>query len=134
MPPTSEQESIERRLQAVEAAVSADDRDTTVQESSPNPDIQARLETLETRVDELDASVQAVRGFLGGVDAVNESVESRADAAIAAVERLERRLEDEESGVDSRSAEGELTGHAKPDGETVDPEEQPLSDRLRDQW
>lgn len=57
----------------------------------------AELESTTTRqsdrMDELDAGLQAVRGFLGGVDAVNEAVERRADAAIAAVERLEAEVE-----------------------------------------
>ncbi|ELZ27203.1 hypothetical protein C474_17694 [Halogeometricum pallidum JCM 14848] len=42
---------------------------------------------LERRVEELAAELDAVRGLLGGVEAVNESVERRANLALAAAER-----------------------------------------------
>jgi len=85
--------TLERRLAAVERAL---DGEQPNRERSDGDDeaLESRVETLEARVDELDAAVQSVRGFLGGVSAVNESVERRADAAVAAVERLERQLGD----------------------------------------
>ena len=49
-----------------------------------------RLDRLEDRVAELEAGLQAVRGYVSNLDHVNESVERRANAAIAAVERLDR--------------------------------------------
>lgn len=90
---------LERRLAAVERAL--DDENTPLNDGSTahsydTGSLETRLETLEERLDELDAAVQSVRGFLGGVSAVNERVEQRANAAIAAVERLERRLDGEE--------------------------------------
>lgn len=86
---------LERRLAAVERALEADpDLDQALaRKHSDTADLESRVADLESRVDELDAAVQAVRGFLGGVSAVNESVERRADAAVAAVERIERRLD-----------------------------------------
>ncbi|MFB6080906.1 MAG: hypothetical protein ABEJ81_07910 [Haloferacaceae archaeon] len=64
--------------------------------------VEGRLSELETRADELDdrlgdveSGLQALRGYVGGVDAVDESVERRADAALARVERLEATLVDE---------------------------------------
>lgn len=88
----SDREDLERRLAAVERAVDGD-IDATNRDSDEREALEPRVEALESRVDELDAAVQAIRGFLGGVSAVNEAVERRADAAVAAVERLEARLD-----------------------------------------
>ena len=79
--------------------------------------LEARVEELEAgatrrddRLDELGAGLQAVRGFLGGVDAVNEAVERRADAAVAAVERLEARLRADVTGDDRHVTGAERDG------------------------
>ncbi len=87
-------EALERRLAAVERAVDADATADGSDSDADPEELEARITELESRVDELDAAVQAIRGFLGGVSAVNESVERRADAAVAAVDRLKRRLDD----------------------------------------
>lgn len=55
--------------------------------------LEATVDDIDGRVAELDAAVQALRGFVGGVNAVDESVERRADAAVARVDRLETELE-----------------------------------------
>ncbi|SDQ73132.1 DUF7310 family coiled-coil domain-containing protein [Halopelagius longus] len=49
----------------------------------------AEMEALRDRVETLEAELDAVRGLLDGVRAVDESVERKADAALAAIERLE---------------------------------------------
>jgi uncharacterized coiled-coil protein SlyX len=49
-----------------------------------------RVESLETQVAELEATVQALRGYVGNIQHVNSEVERRADAALAAVESIER--------------------------------------------
>lgn len=92
----SDSNDLERRLSAVERAVDGDidPANTKIEDREA---LETRLESLESRVDELDAAVQAIRGFLGGVSAVNEAVERRADAAVAAVERLEARLDGDAS-------------------------------------
>jgi chromosome segregation ATPase len=97
--------TLERRLAAVERAVDGEQGDPA-RSNSEDDAIESRIETLESRVDELEAAVQSVRGFLGGVSAVNESVEQRADAAVAAVERLERRLDGSEDADDALDARG----------------------------
>jgi hypothetical protein len=123
MSSNSDDRAFERRLAAVERAVAESTREqpdaspesnatergdtaaAATTTDAPPPDwasVEPRLETLENRVDELDAALQAVRGFLGGIDAVNEAVESRADAAIAAVDRLERRLDEQRAESDHR--------------------------------
>lgn len=94
-------ESIERRLDAVERAVidgeSTADGDEIAgrADAAGSNDFHDRLATLESRVEvlddrvaELEAATQALRGYVGGVRAVNRDVERRADAALAAVEAL----------------------------------------------
>jgi hypothetical protein len=56
-------------------------------------DLEATVEELDDRTAELDAAVQALRGFAGGVRAVDEAVERRANAAISRIDRLEAELE-----------------------------------------
>jgi uncharacterized coiled-coil protein SlyX len=51
--------------------------------------LERRLADLEERLDELDAGLQAVQGYIGEVEHVNREVERQAEAALAAVERLE---------------------------------------------
>lgn len=88
------------RLDAVERALT--DSDAAVADLSDAAALDSRLADLEdevttllARVDELDAATQAVRGYAGGISAVNEAVERRADLALGTVERLERRLDPE---------------------------------------
>jgi chromosome segregation ATPase len=83
---------IEERLRAVERALTdgeaspADVGDRAALRS--DLDRQAdRIEELDERVRELEAAVQALRGYVGNLRAVNEEVERRADAALAAAER-----------------------------------------------
>ena len=113
----SDSDDLERRLAAVERAVDGDGGDHTEDDDAA---IETRLAALETRVDELDAAVQSIRGFLGGVSAVNEAVERRADAAVAGVERLERRLDGEAiDGPVGESTDGSMES-SHDDGETVE--------------
>jgi chromosome segregation ATPase len=140
---------LERRLAAVERAVTdeADDASPGTAPAREHGDVEQRLENLEARVDELDAALQAVRGFLGGIDAVNEAVESRADAAVAAVERLERQLDEAEFEPEAGFA-GAERGAERQDPHDADRDigdeeraegneeraERALSGRLRDRW
>jgi chromosome segregation ATPase len=81
-PKGSDRESIERRLAAVERAL-ADEEPFEYTD---------RLDDIEGRVTELEAAVQALRGYVGSVRAVNEDVEQRADLAVRKVSVLEREL------------------------------------------
>lgn len=167
-PMSDSDDTLERRLAAVERAIGGEptpngaDRCLGDSPRGDDDELERRLSTLEARVDELDAAVQAIRGFLGGVSAVNESVERRADAAVAAVDRLERCLDDA-GGADSAGGGGEtdirdavevdtddgseiqeddaaVIDHGSSDGESpsIDPapvddaDERSLRDRLRD--
>ena len=95
----SEHTDVEGRLRAAERAADATPNDDAEAERAPTPDagdrgrsdadraLAARLTTVERRLDDLDAVVQSIQGYVGTVDAVNESVERRANAALAAAER-----------------------------------------------
>lgn len=90
-------EDLSERLDAVERSLT--DGETPVASLSDAADTEERLATLETRaadlderVTELEAATQALRGYVGGVRAVNRDVERRADAALAGVESLAERL------------------------------------------
>ncbi|WP_435317486.1 DUF7310 family coiled-coil domain-containing protein [Haloarchaeobius sp. TZWSO28] len=106
------------RLRAVERAISDDDAvsgtmgvDSVGTTPEPGPTSETtpgergaarltdRLDELEATVAELDAAVQALRGYAGNVRSVNERVEKRADGALAAVESLEARVEELEASA-----------------------------------
>lgn len=107
---------LERRLQAVERALTDGEDDVAGLADAATltdrvEDHDERLATLEERVDDLDAATQAVRGYVGSVRSVNEDVERRADAALAAVERLEDDL-DASGSVDAAGSGTALDGGA----------------------
>ncbi|WP_435335296.1 DUF7310 family coiled-coil domain-containing protein [Haloarchaeobius sp. TZWWS8] len=89
------------RLRAVERAIgdefAAADQPSgcDVQRAEPTgrPELAARIETVETSLAELEGAVQALRGYGGSVRSVNERVERRADAALAAVDSLTDRVD-----------------------------------------
>lgn len=91
MPPNEhDRDSIDRRLDAVERALTEDeplDRDD-------------RLDEVETRLVELEAAVQALRGYVGSVRAVNEEIERRADHALCKAEAVERHVGPSETNAD----------------------------------
>ncbi|WP_129114870.1 DUF7310 family coiled-coil domain-containing protein [Halegenticoccus tardaugens] len=112
-------------------------------------DLEATVERLDDRVADLEAATMAVRGYVGGIRAVNRDVERRADAALAKVEALEAARDgdrrgdafdavaaeiDEHSieaaGESDRDGDGEPDGDDEPDGEVGG--EATLAARLRD--
>lgn len=84
------EEALAERLAAVERAL-ADGDDAA--DGTASPDSAGRLDDLEERVAELEAAVQAVRGYVGSVKHVNDDVADRADAAMARAAAVERALE-----------------------------------------
>lgn len=82
-----------------------------------------RIAMLETQVAELEASVQALRGYVGNVQHVNSEVERRADRALAAVESIENRETDElRSANGSRiDTESQVTNEHIDEDVPVDP-------------
>ncbi|WP_299233701.1 DUF7310 family coiled-coil domain-containing protein [Natronomonas sp.] len=89
-PSDLDRESVERRLDAVERALTDERSVERVDE----------LDEIETRVAELEAAVQALRGYVGSVRAVNEDVERRADRALRRAEALERHVGPTEADPD----------------------------------
>ena len=89
-PSDLDRESVERRLDAVERALTDERSVERVDE----------LDEIETRVAELEAAVQALRGYVGSVRAVNEDVERRADRALRRAEALERHVGPTEANHD----------------------------------
>lgn len=57
--------------------------------TDPSGSVESRLGALEDRVAELEATAQALRGYVGNVRSVNREVERRAEAALAKAESLE---------------------------------------------
>ncbi|WP_248897509.1 DUF7310 family coiled-coil domain-containing protein [Haloplanus halobius] len=103
---------LDDRLDAVERAVTDGEAVDGLPEAAR---LRTRLDELETTVDDFDdrladleAAVQALRGFAGGVRAVDESVERRANAAVARVDRLEAELR--EAGIVAADASDAATG------------------------
>lgn len=98
-------DDLRERVEAVERAITDGDGDlTALAEGAASAE---RIDALETTVDalqddvaELEAATQALRGYVGSIRSVNESVEERADAAIAAVDALEDRLPSEPRSLD----------------------------------
>jgi hypothetical protein len=100
-----DRESVERRLAAVERAVSGD-------EPLERTD---RIDELDARIDELEAAVQALRGYVGSVRAVNEDVERRAARALRTAEAIERNVapaETIDAASDTASGDGSETESA----------------------
>ncbi|MFB6252259.1 MAG: hypothetical protein ABEI27_11365 [Halobellus sp.] len=58
-----------------------------------------RIGELDRRVTELEAELDAVRGLLGGIEAVDEAVERRASIALAKAEALEDAFGAEQNGL-----------------------------------
>lgn len=90
----TERDAIERRLSAVERAVSGGEEDLSGIATASERDerlsaVEERLDAIDERVTELEAATQALRGYVGNVRSVNRDVERRAEAALAAVDRLE---------------------------------------------
>lgn len=94
-PNDHDRDSLQRRLEAVERALSEE-------EPLERAD---RLDELEARVAELEAAVQALRGYVGSVRAVNEDVESRADRALRKAAALERHLASSPAHEDGNEAD-----------------------------
>lgn len=89
------EDGLEARVAALERALT-DGREGSVDDLPSGADLeqgveslQRRVEELERRIEEQDAALQAVRGYVGELRHVNSEVERRADAALAAVERIE---------------------------------------------
>jgi hypothetical protein len=114
-------DDLRERVEAVERALTDGDGDLTA--LAEGAAAAERVETLEADVAdlredvaELSAATQALRGYVGNVRSVNESVEEQADAALAAVESLEDRLDEREASRDRIAGRGPTGATASADG------------------
>ena len=126
--------TLEERLDAVERALTGEtaslDRDgpaTDHDESGHGSDdferLEARVEAVEDAVDELQAALQAVRGYVGSIKHVNDEVADRADVALAKAEAVERILETKPDGAHETKFEPGVSTEQRPgvpDDETPD--------------
>lgn len=126
-----DRERLDRRLRAVERTLTGDDHD--LETLTETGDIARRVEQLESelesataRIEELEAATQALRGYVGNVRSVNQDVERRADAAIAAVDRLEDEFQQDERGQTRQP--GDVTRSRVPPGRGPESSERPGSD------
>lgn len=126
----TDQETLERRLRAVERALTdGDDAVAARPEVGALTDrvdrLEAALADAEEQIAELEAATQALRGYVGNVRSVNESVERRADAALAVADRVESRLESERRPADRSvpQASGSAGGAGDRDGVDGDRED-----------
>jgi tetrahydromethanopterin S-methyltransferase subunit G len=118
-PDVTSHDHLERRLDAVERRLTDGELDERGLDDLPDRaalderlrEVESRLDAVEARLDDLDAATQAVRGYVGGVRAVNRDVERRADAALAAVDRLERKI----GGADGAGDSDGRVGSDRPD-------------------
>ncbi|MFB6092520.1 MAG: hypothetical protein ABEK02_05870 [Haloquadratum sp.] len=89
---------------------------------SPPEDVEERLATLERRQTAVEAELESIRGLLGGVDAIDRSVDRRASIALAKVEALEASI-----GRDATVPDGDDARTDAIDGLATDPDA--LADR-----
>lgn len=94
-----DRERLAERLAAVERRLTDADPDEGLADVAAVEgrlaELEERADAVEARVGELESGFQALRGYVGGIDAVDESVERRADAALAKAEALEAGLVDD---------------------------------------
>lgn len=97
---------LDDRVRALERAVSERDDPpeglpAIADVTAATTDLDDRVSDLESRVADLVARQQAVEAYVDRVDHVNESIERRADAALAAIDRLESRRACDPATTDS---------------------------------
>lgn len=107
-------DDLANRLDALERTLAGDDpddgtdrsdRDGTTPRHGTVARLERRMDDIETTVEELEAAVEAVRGYAGNVRAVNRDVERRASAALAKAEALEASVGHATAGASGPSRE-----------------------------
>jgi DNA repair exonuclease SbcCD ATPase subunit len=104
-------DGLEERIEALERTVADGEFDRQLSEEDEIEDrlsaLESRLETTGSRIDDLEAATQALRGYVGNIRAVNDDVEQRANAALSKAEALESSLDSaERAGIGGTTAPG----------------------------
>jgi len=135
-------DSLEARVAAVERALTDGDPVADLSDAAERQrqldGLTDDLDTLTERVDALEATVQSLHGYVGEIEHVNERVERRADAARAAVERLDDEAraqtpEPERASPERRQSTADETAAPDSVARPAESDETPesLLDRLR---
>lgn len=109
-------ESLEKRLSAVERALTHDGT------QAPRRDVERRVEELEEQIRELEAATQALRGYVGDVRNRDHQVEPRTDSGLDRVQRMEIDHVDQGTSRRQSPAHGSFQdrGSPEPDGGVLD--------------
>jgi hypothetical protein len=104
----TDRDRLSARLDAVERTLAGreDDADPGGDDDPGSAALAERLDDVEARVAEVEAGLQAVRGYVGGVEAVNDDVERRADAALATADRALAAVEGRPPGDSPAGGDG----------------------------
>ncbi|PSP21099.1 hypothetical protein BRC61_06540 [Halobacteriales archaeon QH_10_65_19] len=110
-------DALRKRVEALERAVTDGEHDLSAFADDAGAierldTLEADVEDLAGRVEELEAATQALRGYVGNIRSVNTEVEQRADAALAKAEALECRLPETTATTDRQPSTADDT----PDG------------------
>ncbi|SNZ12973.1 hypothetical protein SAMN06269185_2000 [Natronoarchaeum philippinense] len=92
-------DAVDERLRAVERAVADGDADADLVD--PTGELTERVDDLESTTAEIEAGLQAVRGYVGEVRSTDDDLAARADAALAAVDDAEDGLDDIRERLDA---------------------------------
>jgi len=91
-------EQLEQRVEAVENAVTQgttefEDIKEIAELTAELESMGKKLEKIEQRLAAVEGATQSLEGYVGNVKSVNGETEKQADAAVAAVDRLESKIE-----------------------------------------
>ncbi|MFC6756487.1 MULTISPECIES: DUF7310 family coiled-coil domain-containing protein [Haloarcula] len=91
-------EQLEQRVEAVENAVTHgktefEDIKEVAELTAELESMAKKLEKMEQRLAAVEGATQSLEGYVGNVKSVNSETEKQADAAVAAVDRLESKIE-----------------------------------------
>jgi uncharacterized coiled-coil protein SlyX len=94
----AETDALDERLSTLERALTGSEHDIAGLEDAAAlatrlEDLDSRLDAVESQLADLEASTQALRGYVGNVRSVNEDVRDTADAALTKVDELDEKLD-----------------------------------------
>lgn len=101
-------DQLEQRVEAVENAVTGgesefEDVKQMAELTAEVESMATRLEKIERRLAAVEGATESLEGYVGNVRSVNRETEKQADAAVAAVDRLESKLETFERQVSAEA-------------------------------